>query len=107
MPAAAGGASRASDGGAAASSAGLANDITAGIRTRDVAFAFLLAMPGLMPFAYGAPLRLLSALLATSIFLVWFRALILRRLGGTTGDCLGFAAYVGQLLLLMAATAWW
>jgi adenosylcobinamide-GDP ribazoletransferase len=86
-------------------SASLANDITARIRTRDVAFAFLLAIPGLLPFAYGAPLRLVCAVLATVIFLIWFRPLLIRRLGGTTGDCLGFAAYVGQLLLLMAATA--
>ena len=86
-------------------SAGLANDITARIRARDVAFAFLLAIPGLLPFAYGAPLRLVCAVLATVIFLIWFRAVIMRRLGGTTGDCLGFAAYAGQLLFLMAATA--
>jgi adenosylcobinamide-GDP ribazoletransferase len=28
-------------------------------------------------------------------FVLWLRRLLLRRLGGTTGDCLGFAAYFG------------
>jgi adenosylcobinamide-GDP ribazoletransferase len=41
---------------------------------------------------------------AALIFVLWFRRLLIRRLGGSTGDCLGFAAYVGQLILLMAAT---
>ena len=47
-----------------------------------------------------------SAFLAAPVFLAWFRNLLIRRIGGSTGDCLGFAAYVGQILLLLAATAW-
>jgi adenosylcobinamide-GDP ribazoletransferase len=30
----------------------------------------------------------------------------MRKIGGSTGDCLGFAAYAGQLIVLLAATAW-
>jgi adenosylcobinamide-GDP ribazoletransferase len=29
---------------------------------------------------------------------VWYRAYLIRRIGGVTGDCLGFAAYVGFIV---------
>jgi cobalamin synthase len=84
----------------------LASTFGRGIRTRDVALAFAMALPGLLPFALAAPLRLLCAVLATITFLLWFRPLVMREVGGATGDCLGFAVYAAQLLLLLAATAW-
>jgi adenosylcobinamide-GDP ribazoletransferase len=85
---------------------GLASTFNPGIRTRDVALAFAVALPGLLPFALVAPLHLLCAVLAATLFLLWFRPLLMRRVGGATGDCLGFAVYATQLLLLLAATAW-
>lgn len=86
---------------------GLAKDIGAGVGLSTVALAVLTALPGLLGFAIDRPLHLFGALLGTAAFLPWFRALLLRRLGGSTGDCLGFAAYAGQLILLLAATAVW
>lgn len=83
---------------------GLAKDIVACIRGRDVALAVGVGVAGLLPFALEAPRALLFALLACGLFVLWFRALLARRVGGCTGDCLGFAAYAGQLILLMAAT---
>lgn len=83
----------------------LANDVATGVRARDVMLAPIVALPGLLPFALGAPLKLMAVAAAAAVFLIWFRALLMRRVGGATGDCLGFAAYVGQLLLLLAATA--
>lgn len=65
----------------------------------------LAALPGLLPFALVAPLALAAATILSMLFLIWLRALLLRRLGGVTGDCLGFAAYAGQLILLLAAAA--
>jgi len=50
-----------------------------------------------------APVELFCAAIALVVFLLWFRALVIERVGGSTGDCLGFAAYVGQLVVLMAA----
>lgn len=85
---------------------GLAKDVGAGIRGRDVALAGLIAIPGLLPYALIAPVASLFAFAAGIVFLVWLRALLLRRVGGSTGDCLGFAAYAGQIILLLAATAW-
>lgn len=35
-------------------------------------------------------------------FVFWFRAYLLRRLDGVTGDCLGFAAYAGMILTTLA-----
>ena len=80
-------------------------DIATTLRNRDVALAFLTSLPGLLPFALGAPLALAGAAGAALVFLVWFRAFLMRRVGGSTGDCLGFAAYAGQLMLLLATTA--
>ncbi len=44
----------------------------------------------------------LLALVGIVLFLVWYRALLMRRLGGVTGDCLGFAAYAGILIATLA-----
>lgn len=62
-----------------------------------IAAAFL-ASPVLALGAWrdGTGLALSLALLA--MFALWFRHLLLRRLGGSTGDCLGFAAYAGIVL---------
>ncbi|UAJ11173.1 adenosylcobinamide-GDP ribazoletransferase [Polymorphobacter megasporae] len=89
----------------AAAGTGLAKDIGAAIGGRDVAVAVLLALPGLAWFAVERPLALVAATAAAALFLIWFRALLLRRIGGSTGDCLGFAAYAGQLMLLLASAA--
>jgi adenosylcobinamide-GDP ribazoletransferase len=83
---------------------GLAKDIAAGVGAGTLAGALIAAAPGLAPLAALHPAALLGAVAAALIFVLWFRRLLIRRLGGSTGDCLGFAAYVGQLILLMAAT---
>lgn len=84
---------------------GLAKDIGGAIGAPHLAWAALVATPGLAAFAWMAPAASAMAILAASVFLIWFRRLLRRRLGGSTGDCLGFAAYAGQLILLMAAVA--
>jgi len=88
------------------SASGLARDIIVTLKIRDIALALLLTLPGLLPFAFGAPLAVALATAAAVIFLIWFRILLIKKIGGSTGDCLGFAAYAGQLILLLAATAW-
>jgi adenosylcobinamide-GDP ribazoletransferase len=42
------------------------------------------------------------AVLLIAGFLVWYRAYLIRRIGGVTGDCLGFAAYVGFILTILS-----
>lgn len=85
---------------------GLGKDVSTAVRSRDLAMAMVTALPGLFPFGVQSPLALLSAVAAAAIFIVWFRSLLIRKIGGSTGDCLGFAAYAGQLIVLLAAAAW-
>lgn len=84
---------------------GLAKDVASGVGATTVATALVAAVPGLAAFALFQPLALIGAVAASGVLLVWFRALLLRRIGGSTGDCLGFAAYAGQVIALLAATA--
>ncbi|WP_052129375.1 adenosylcobinamide-GDP ribazoletransferase [Sphingomonas sp. 35-24ZXX] len=86
---------------------GLAKDIGSGVGLHVIVLALVIALPGLLGFALLEPLALLAAALAAGVFVLWFRALLIRRIGGSTGDCLGFAAYAGQLILLLAATVAW
>ncbi len=65
------------------------------------------ALPGLIPLAMVAPAAIGVAAVAGIVFVAWFRRLLLRRIGGSVGDSLGFAAYAGQLALLLAACARW
>jgi adenosylcobinamide-GDP ribazoletransferase len=67
----------------------------------------LAAVPGLLPLLLVAPKAVGGALIAGAFFLLWFGRLLRQRIGGSTGDCLGFAAYAGQLtvLLMLAAGA--
>jgi adenosylcobinamide-GDP ribazoletransferase len=67
--------------------------------------AVVTAGPGMLCFGIFSPPAMLAAMLGAAALLIWFRALLLRRIEGSTGDCLGFAAYAGQLILLLAATA--
>lgn len=48
-------------------------------------------------------LSIVSIFIAIVVF-VWFRSLIIRRVGGTTGDLLGCNAYTSQLLILIGAS---
>ncbi len=84
---------------------GLGKDVAGRVGRSTMLLALATAAPGLVGFLLLEPMRLLAAWAAALLFLGWFRALLLRRIGGSTGDCLGFAAYAGQLILLLAATA--
>lgn len=84
--------------------AGLAKDV--GGRTSFIQWlvATALFLPFLLPLLLARPTPIAAAIGAALLFLLWFRRFLLRHLGGVTGDCLGFAVYVGQILILMAAT---
>ena len=84
---------------------GLGKDVAGKVGQSTLLMAIATAVPGLAAFLLLEPLRLIAVVAVALLFLGWFRALLLRRIGGSTGDCLGFAAYAGQLILLLAATA--
>ena len=83
---------------------GLAKDI-GGLPPGTVGIAVVLAVPGLIALALMRPVAILSVALAGMVLLPWLARGLRRRIGGSTGDCLGFAAYMGQLAVLLAATA--
>jgi adenosylcobinamide-GDP ribazoletransferase len=83
----------------------LAKDIGTAVPPSALVLAAIASIPALLPFALLAPTAFLFAVAAAALFLIWFRALVLRKLGGITGDCLGFAVYVAQIIVLLAATA--
>ena len=72
---------------------------------RRLGMAALVALPGTLPIAMLTPGALLASAAAGALFLFWLSCFLRRRIGGSTGDCLGFAAYAGQLSLLLAAAA--
>ena len=84
---------------------GLAKDIGSAVSARTAVMSVVTAFHALAIFAFLDVGTLLLACLAAGVFLVWLRGLLLRRIGGSTGDCLGFAAYAGQLILLLAVAA--
>jgi adenosylcobinamide-GDP ribazoletransferase len=88
-----------------AASQGLAKDVAANVGWSTIGVACATALPGLLAFGLATPARLAVTFALAAIFITWFRGLLLGRIGGSTGDCLGFAAYAGQLLLLLTAAA--
>nr|WP_315456991.1 adenosylcobinamide-GDP ribazoletransferase [uncultured Sphingorhabdus sp.] len=85
-------------------SVGLAKDLGAQVGVGQWLTASFLTLPFIVLIALIVPLSVLIAAVATLLFAFWFRHFLLRHLGGVTGDCLGFGVYVGQLLMLLAAT---
>lgn len=67
--------------------------------------AGVLALPGLVPILWLRPGATGAAVAAMLLLLPWLRRFLLARIGGSTGDCLGFAAAMGQLALLLAVAA--
>ena len=78
----------------------LSKDIGQEATWRTVVAGTLLIFPVLCLVLWRDPVGCLGMGIALVVFVIWLRRLLLRRLGGATGDCLGFAAYGG----LLAAT---
>jgi len=84
---------------------GLAARIGSGLPGRRVALAVLLTLPGVSALLWLRPSALLASAVVGALFLAWLARFLRGRIGGSTGDCLGFAAYMGQLAVLLAAAA--
>jgi adenosylcobinamide-GDP ribazoletransferase len=83
----------------------LARDLLTKLSGREVLLGFLAAGPAVLAFGLLLPVRLVCAVAGMAVFLVWFVPYLRGRLDGVTGDCLGFACYAGQLMVLLAACA--
>ncbi|MDP3416533.1 adenosylcobinamide-GDP ribazoletransferase [Falsiroseomonas sp.] len=85
---------------------GLGARVAGAMDGRRFAQAVLLAAPVLLAGAWIAPGGMALALAAGLAFLAWYRALLLRRLGGSNGDAMGAAAYAGLVGTTLALAAW-
>jgi adenosylcobinamide-GDP ribazoletransferase len=65
----------------------------------------VLAAPAVAWYAWLEPVRLGWAVAAVLVGAGGWAWYVRRRLGGSTGDCLGCACYLGQLLVLLTVTA--
>jgi adenosylcobinamide-GDP ribazoletransferase len=80
---------------------GLARDVGDRLGAWQVVAGTLLAVPAVAWYVWREPVRCgcgQLAVLVGSCAWAWY---VRRRLGGTTGDCVGFACYLGQLLFLL------
>ena len=85
--------------------AGLGTRVGSAGGGRVAAAGTVVAAPILGYAAVVTPGAACVGLLSGAVFLAWFRALVLRRIGGVTGDCLGFAGYAGILLATLPFAA--
>ena len=83
----------------------LSRDIGARMSYTDLSIATLASLPILIPLAILFPLRTAIALILLLLAALWFKRLVMRKIGGITGDCLGFIGYCGQLIVLLVAAA--
>jgi adenosylcobinamide-GDP ribazoletransferase len=82
--------------------AGLAKDIAHQLGAKQLIIAALITAP----FMLFMPLAIIGiSLILCALFAFVFARMLQRVLGGSTGDCLGFSAYAGQLLTLLVFAA--
>jgi adenosylcobinamide-GDP ribazoletransferase len=84
---------------------GLGGAVATGAGWRSVAGGAALGAPILAGAAFVDAIALAVSLSACALFVAWFGALVRRRIGGATGDCLGCAAYAGMVLATLAFAA--
>jgi adenosylcobinamide-GDP ribazoletransferase len=85
---------------------GMGARVAAAMDGRRFAQGVLFVLPVFLLGAWLAPAALGFAALAGLGFLGWYRALLLRRLGGSTGDAVGAAGYAGLVNTTLAFAAW-
>jgi adenosylcobinamide-GDP ribazoletransferase len=85
----------------------LSRDIARQIGPERLLLGTVLAIPGCAWLAFISPGRLLIACAAIVVLIAWLVRYVGRRLGGMTGDCLGFLCYVSQVAVLLATVARW
>jgi adenosylcobinamide-GDP ribazoletransferase len=84
---------------------GLARDVGERIGRWQVLAATALTLPAIAWYAWLDPVRIGCGIIAVLLGTAAWSWYIRRRLGGTTGDCIGFACYLAQIFFLLAAAA--
>lgn len=81
---------------------GLGSSVAPSADWKGVGIAALLAAPALLLGAFADARAMAVSLILGAAFLLWYRALLRRRIGGSTGDAIGAAGYVGIVLATLA-----
>lgn len=81
----------------------LALDVSRGLTARELLLASGVAFPLIALFAVLQPVHLFLALLLLVPLVPGFFWYVRRRVGGMTGDCIGCAGYLAQIIVLLAA----
>jgi adenosylcobinamide-GDP ribazoletransferase len=85
--------------------ASLARDVAARTGAGTVALGAALALPAVLGLALLQPLHFALALAIAAAATIWFLRVVVRTLGGITGDCLGCLCYLVQVIVLLVAAA--
>jgi adenosylcobinamide-GDP ribazoletransferase len=85
----------------------LSRDIGRQIGPARLLLGTVMAVPGCAWLAFISPGRLAIGCAAIVVLVAWLVRHVGRRLGGMSGDCLGFLCYVSQVAVLLAAAAQW
>ena len=81
---------------------GLSKDIAQQATWGTFALGALLASPVIAFGLWFDALGIAVAGVLIAVFVLWFRGYLMRRIGGVTGDCLGFSAYAGIIITTLA-----
>ena len=87
--------------------ASISRDVGQPIGPGRLAWGSILAGLGCLPIARESLPRLGVALVAVLIVTAGLVIYVRRRIGGMTGDCLGFLCYAAQITVLLVSTARW
>jgi adenosylcobinamide-GDP ribazoletransferase len=85
----------------------LSRDIGRQVGPARLLLGTVMALPGCAWLAVISPGRLAIGCAAIVVLVAWLVRYVGRRLGGMSGDCLGFLCYVSQVAVLLAAAARW
>ena len=90
-----------------ASRESLSCDVGRQLKSRDLMVSTCWMLPLILPYVMQLPIQSIVAVVALVPIVVWFMALVRRRLGGMTGDCLGCICYASMVVVLLATAARW
>jgi adenosylcobinamide-GDP ribazoletransferase len=86
---------------------GLSKDVGATITRRMVLIGGLLTLPWIVWPAVVMPKHIFVAGAVSVVLLIWWGYNCFKRIGGITGDCLGFGCYLAQCVMILMLSARW
>lgn len=81
---------------------GLGGSVAPSADWKGVGIGALLAAPALLFGVFADAGAMVVSLLLGAVFLLWYGATLRRRIGGSTGDAVGAAGYIGIVLTTLA-----